>query len=127
MAFKPLSGEKDQAGGVVWRYRDTNHYYICRANALENHVVLYKVENGKRTPLDIVGRAAGYGVNAPVPKGQWSRLRVEFIGTRHKVLLNGQPLFEVEDATFTGAGRAGLWTKADSVTLFDDFRAGIAR
>jgi hypothetical protein len=119
--FKPLSGVKDQAGGLVWRYRDANTYYICRANALENNVVLYKVENGKRTPLDIVGRTAGYGVNAPVPGQQWSRLRVEFAGSRHKVFFNGALLFEVEDRTFTQAGAVGLWTKADSMTVFDDF------
>lgn len=123
--FKPISGEKDQAGGLLWRYRDANNYYVCRGNALENNVVLYKVENGKRTPLNIVGRAAGYGLNAPVAKQQWSTLRVEFSGTRHKVSLNAQSLFEVEDATFTTPGRVGLWTKADSVTLFDAFRAGL--
>ena len=124
MRFKPLSGAKDQAGGVVWRYRDASNYYIARANALENNVVLYKVENGKRTALDIVGRTGGYGVKATVPKEQWSRLRVEFAGTRHKVLFNGTLLFEVEDRTFTQAGAVGLWTKADSVTLFDDFSWG---
>jgi phenolic acid decarboxylase len=125
--FKPVSGEKDQAAGLVWRYRDANHYYICRANALENNVVLYKVENGKRSSLNIVGRAAGYGVNAPVPKDQWSTLRIEFRGTRHKVFLNAVRLFEVEDSTFSAPGRVGLWTKADSVTLFDDFQSGLHR
>jgi hypothetical protein len=119
--FKPISGEKDQAGGLVWRYPDANNYYVVRANALENNIVPYKVENGKRTPLNIVGRAAGYGVNASVPKGQWSTLRVECSGTRHKVSLSAQPLLEVEDATFPTPARVGIWTKADSVTLFDDF------
>jgi len=124
MKFKPVSGERDQAGGLVWRYRDAHNYYVARANALENNVVLYKVENGKRTPLDVLGRASGYGVNVPVPKQAWSTLRVEFTGTRFRVFFNGRPLFEVEDATFTTAGRVGLWTKADSLTLFDDFRTG---
>jgi hypothetical protein len=122
--FKPVAGKEDQAGGVVWRYRDPANYYLCRANALENNVVLYKVENGKRKALDIVGRAGGYGVKEPVSGGVWHTLRVEFSGSRFKVLLDGKPLFEVEDATFTGEGRTGLWTKADSVTRFDDFRCG---
>jgi hypothetical protein len=122
--FKPLSGKEDQAGGVVWRYADPRNYYICRANALENNVVLYCVKDGRRTALDIVGRAGGYGVEAPVSAAQWHRLRIEFTGTRHEVFFNGRLLFTVEDATFTSAGLAGLWTKADSVTLFDDFRLG---
>lgn len=121
-AFKSLSGEKDQAGGVIWRYRNANNYYLCRANALENNVVLYKVENGKRSSLNIVGRAAGYGVDAPVARAQWHRLRVEFFGPRYRVFFNGQHLFDVDDSTFSSAGHIALWTKADSVTLFDDFR-----
>jgi hypothetical protein len=124
VAFKPLSGREDQAAGVVWRARDANNYYVCRANALESNVVLYKTVNGKRSPLDIVGRSGGYGVKAAVAREKWHTLRVEFSGPRFTVLLDGKPLFEVEDATFTGAGKVGLWTKADSVTLFDDFSFG---
>ena len=122
--FKPLAGKEDQAGGVVWRWRDANNYYLCRANALENNVVLYKVENGKRSSLNLVGRASGYGVKVPVAGEQWHRLRVEFSGDRQRVFFNGQHLFDVKDRTFTNAGSVGLWSKADSVTLFDDFRFG---
>jgi hypothetical protein len=119
--FKSVSGEMDQAAGVIWRCADTNNYYICRANALEDNVVLYKVEQGKRTVLEIVGRPGGYGVEAIVAPQTWHTLRVEFEGSRFKVWLNGQLLFEVEDRTFPEAGRVGLWTKADSVMLFDNF------
>lgn len=122
--FKPLSGTNDQAAGLVWRYRDAENYYVARANALEDNVVLYKVEQGKRKALDIVGRAGGYGVKDKVPAQQWSTLRVEFVGPRFRVLLNGKELFAVEDQTFSQAGAVGVWTKADSVTLFDDFRYG---
>jgi hypothetical protein len=122
--FKPLSGTNDQAAGLVWRYRDTNNYYVVRANALEDNVVLYKVEKGERKALDIVGRVGGYGVKEKVPLQEWSMLRVNFVGPRFAVLLNGKELFAVEDATFTAAGSVGLWTKADSVTLFDDFAYG---
>jgi hypothetical protein len=123
--FKPISGTNDQAGGLVWRYRDTNNYYVVRANALEDNVVLYKVEQGKRKALDIVGRVGGYGVKEKVPAQQWSTLRAQFEGTRFRVFLNGKEIFAVEDATFPEAGAVGLWTKADSVTLFDDFRYGV--
>jgi hypothetical protein len=122
--FKAVSGKDDQAGGVIWRCKDANNYYICRANALEGNVVLYKTEKGKRKALDIVGRKGGYGVKEPVAAKQWHTLRVEFTGNRFKTILNGKQLFEVEDSTFTDPGKVGLWTKADSVTLFDDFTYG---
>lgn len=119
--FKTVSGKKDQAGGVLWRAKDADNYYVCRANALENNVVLYKTVAGKRSSLEIVGRKGGYGVEEKVAAGQWHTLRVEFAGNRFKVFFNGRHLFEVEDDTFANAGHVGLWTKADSVTLFDDF------
>lgn len=122
--FQPVSGEEDQAAGIVWRYKDANNYYVVRANALENNVVLYKVENGKRSDLKPKGAGIlAYGKKAEVPSGQWSALRVIARGSLFEVFLNGRKLFELEDATFSGAGRIGLWTKADSVTLFDDFFA----
>jgi len=83
-------------------------------------VVLYKTANGVRSPLDIVGRKSGYGVKAPVSANQWHALRVEFRGMLFKVTYNGHGLFDVEDATFKEAGMIGLWTKADSVTAFDE-------
>jgi hypothetical protein len=122
--FKPLSGKEDQAGGLVWRAKDANNYYIFRANANENNVVLYKTVNGKRSPLDIVGRKGGYGTNEKVASGQWHTLRVEFAGTRLKAFFDGKHMFDVEDNTFSEAGKVGVWTKADSVTLFDDFTYG---
>jgi len=122
--FKPLSGKEDQAGGIVFRFQDANNYYIVRGNALEDNVVLYKTVKGKRSSLQVKGRTFGYGVDTKVPKGKWSTLRVEFRGNLFTVLLNGKKLFEVEDETFKEAGGVGVWTKADSVTVFDDFSFG---
>ena len=124
MRFKAIAGSEDRAAGIVWRAKDANNYYVVRANALENNVVLYKTVGGVRSSLDIVGQKGGYGVKVPVAANQWHTLRVEFAGTRFKVMLNGKPLFEVEDATFTDAGMIGLWTKADSVTVFDGLTYG---
>jgi len=118
--IKPISGRVDQAAGLVWRYRDEDNYYIVRANALEDNVVLYKVEKGTRTDLPVKGEGRTYGKNAEVPAGQWSTLRVVARGARFEVHFNGVKLYEVEDRTFTQAGKVGLWTKADSVTQFDD-------
>jgi hypothetical protein len=125
--LKPTAGKEDQAGGLVWRFRDANNYYVVRANALEGNVVLYKTVNGKRSSVQVKGRMFGYGVDIDVPKGKWSTLRVEFVDSTFTVSFNGKKLFDVEDQTFQNAGAVGLWTKADSVTLFDDFKYGAAR
>ena len=114
--FKPLSGEEDQAGGIIWRYKDADNYYICRANALENNVRIYHFVKGKRTQFK--------GANLPVAANQWHTLRVDFSGKRFTVIFNGKELFNAEDETIADAGKVGLWTKADSVTLFDDFSYG---
>jgi hypothetical protein len=119
VSFKPLSGSVDQAAGLVWRFQDPDNYYVVRANALEDNVVLYKVENGKRSDLKPRGSWFAYGKDAPVPLGKWSSLRVLVRSNSFSVSLNGDHLFDVEDETFSDIGKVGLWTKADSVTLFD--------
>jgi hypothetical protein len=118
--FKAMAGSEDRAAGIVWRARDADNYYVVRANALEDNVVLYKTVDGQRSSLDIVGRRGGYGANVPVPAERWHTLRIEFVGSRFTVTFNGTSLFDVEDATFADAGLVGLWTKADSVTAFAD-------
>ena len=114
--FKPVSGQEDQAGGVIWRCKDPDNYYIARANALENNVRIYHFIKGKRTQFK--------GANLPVAADQWHTLRVNFSGNRFTVIFNGKELFQADDNTFPDSGNVGLWTKADSVTLFDDFTFG---
>jgi hypothetical protein len=121
--FKAISGVVDQGAGLVWRYRDPNNYYIVRANALEDNVVLYKVQNGERVSLAPKGAVSNaYGVKHKVPRQTWTTLRVDFHGELFSVSLNGEKLFDVEDSTFMGTGKTGLWTKSDSVIYFDDFQ-----
>lgn len=122
VVFKAVAGNVDRAAGIVWRYKDPNNYYVVRANALENNVVLYKVERGVRlsiAPQGLPSRA--YGVQHAVPSSQWITLRVTFRGNVFSVYLNGEHLFDARDQTFGEAGRVGLWTKADSITYFADF------
>jgi hypothetical protein len=119
---RAISGKVDQGAGLVWRYRDPDNYYLVRANALENNVVLYKVENGQRSSIAPKGTPPKtYGVQHKVPSQTWNTLRVTFNGSLFTVYFNGEKLFDVEDLTFQGAGKVGLWTKADSVIYFDDF------
>jgi hypothetical protein len=114
--FKPTAGREDQAGGVVWRWKDGDNYYVARANALENNVSLYYTENGSRKTLKYV--------DAPVAANAWHVLRVEFRGANIRVLLDRKAYIELSDSHIQGAGAAGVWTKADSVTSFDDFAFG---
>jgi len=111
--FKPIAGKEDAAGGVVWRWKDGDNYYVARANALEDNVSLYYTTGGRRNTIKYV--------NALVAKNQWHTLRVEFRGKRISVALDGKRYIEIEDSHIPGSGAVGLWTKADSVTAFDDF------
>ena len=114
--FKPISGRSDQAGGVVWRWKDGDNYYVARANALENNVSLYYTENGHRQTIKYV--------DAPVPGNTWHVLRAEFRGTTIRVLLDGKLYITLDDRHSTQSGTVGVWTKADSVTAFTGFDYG---
>jgi hypothetical protein len=114
--FKPMEGREDRAGGVVWRFQDGDNYYVARANALENNVSLHHTTRGSRHTIKYV--------DAPVASTQWHTLRVEFAGKRIKVSLDGTQYIDLEDDHIAGAGAVGVWTKADSVTAFDDFSWG---
>ena len=117
--FKLIAGREDQAGGVVWRWRDTGNYYVARANALEGNVVAYKVVGGRRSPIAPVGTPRStYGKQVEVASGEWHTLRVEFRGTEAAVIYDGRPLYSVSDETFREPGRIGVWSKADSITEF---------
>lgn len=111
--FKALSGEVDQAAGLIVRFRDKDNYYVVRANALEDNVRLYKVIDGKREQLA--------GAEVKVAANVWHTLRLSLSRYDFEVWLDGQRLFAAKDMALEAAGEVGLWTKADSVTAFDDF------
>jgi hypothetical protein len=114
--FKPLAGREDQAGGLIWRFKNGDTYYLARANALENNVSLYHVEKGRRITIKYV--------NAPVATKQWHALRVEFSDKTINVIFDGKRSLGLENDQIAGSGAVGVWTKADSVTAFDDFSFG---
>jgi len=114
--FKPISGKEDQAGGVIWRCKDKDNYYVSRANALEDNVTIYYTVNGKRTERK--------RIQTKVASNQWHTLRVDFKDEYFVVTFDGKKAFTWKDGTFKDAGKVGVWTKADSTTLFDDFSYG---
>jgi hypothetical protein len=124
---RPSPDSRTAQGGIGWRARDANNYYVVRANAFEDIVVLYKIVKGVRSSLDVVGRKGGYGVGVLVPANVWPSLRIGFKATRFKASFNGKELLEVDHPTFTDPGKIGLWTKADSVTLFDQMTHGVIK
>ncbi len=111
--FKSIAGKVDQAGGVIFRAKDKDNFYIARANALEDNVSFYVTVNGKRKTIK-------YWKNIKVELGQWHDLKVKADGATFKVWLNGKFVGEVVDEknTFPDSGMVGVWTKADSVTHF---------
>jgi hypothetical protein len=114
--FKTVSGNTDQAGGVIWRAKDADNYYIARANALEENVTIYHSIKGTRVAFK--------NIDTKVAPGGWHTLRVEFAGNKFSVVFDGKKVIETTDDSFSDAGKVGVWTKADSVTLFDDFTYG---
>ena len=114
--FKAISGKTDSAAGVVWRWADGNTYYVARANANENNVALYYTTWGIRSTIKYV--------DAPVARNEWQTLRVEFQGTRIRVILNSKTVIELDDDHINKPGTVGVWTKEDSVTAFDNFSWG---
>ena len=114
--FKPVSGREDQAGGLIWRCQDADNYYVARANALEDNVTIYHTIKGKR--------ASFKNIDTKIAPAVWHTLRVEFEGSKFAVIFDGKKVVEATDDSFSDAGKVGVWTKADSVTLFDDFTWG---
>jgi hypothetical protein len=111
--FKPVAGQEDQAAGIIFRVQDGDNYYIFRANALENNVMFFRYASGRRS---ILKRSS-----VSVPSGKWQELKVEVVGQHFRGFLDGSLVAEVTDGSYQ-AGKVGLWTKADSVTCFDNVR-----
>lgn len=112
--FKPISGSEDRAAGIIFRIQDRDNFYILRANALEGNANVYKYVGGRRHEIK--------GGSAKVPSGTWQELRVEVKEDTIRGFLDGKLVVETHDDTFK-AGKVGLWTKADSVTCFDNVKA----
>lgn len=108
--FKPMAGREDASGGIVFRFAE-GHYYVVRANALENNFRLYSYDHGRH-------ELATASVQPPA-LGQWHTIRVVAVGDHIQAYLNGALLLDHRDARYR-AGQVGLWTKADSITAFDD-------
>jgi hypothetical protein len=108
--FKPISGREDASAGIVFRFSE-GRYYVIRANALENNFNFYYYDRGRR-------EIAGASVKAPA-LGQWHKLKITAVGDRIQGWLNDQALIDRRDGRFK-SGSIGLWTKADSITAFDE-------
>lgn len=111
VSFKPVSGRIDQAAGIIFRFVDSGHYYVLRANALEENVILFKYVGGVRSSVA--------EASVPVSRGRWQLLRVVATGNSLLGYLDSRLVITVSDSNYN-QGKVGLWTKADSVTFFDD-------
>ncbi len=110
MKFKAVGGREDASGGIVFRFTD-GKYYVVRANALEDNFRLYSYDRGRR-------QLATAAVKAPA-LGQWHTVRLVAVGDHMQAWLDGKLYLDHRDARLK-SGRVGLWTKADSITAFDD-------
>ena len=112
--LKAISGNEDQGGGLVWRYQDADNYYIARANPLENNFRLYKVINGSRKQLK--------SYSLPVTSNKWHNITISHAADVIKCYYDGQLFLQHTDTSINKTGKTGLWTKADAVTYFDDYK-----
>jgi hypothetical protein len=108
--FKPISGQEDASAGILFRFSN-GKYYLIRANALEDNFRFYYYDRARHM-------LASARV-APPELGKWHSLRAIVVGDHVQGWLNGALLLDHRDPRFK-AGRVGLWTKADSITAFDD-------
>jgi Domain of Unknown Function (DUF1080) len=115
VAFKAVRGESDRGGGLVWRYQDADNYYIARMNPLEDNFRVYKVVGGKRMQLATKEKLK-------IPSGEWHTIQIGQVGDHINCSLDGTKYLDVNDDTFTTAGKVGLWTKADAQTYFDELK-----
>ena len=111
--FKAVSGREDRGGGIMWRVKSDGTYYVARFNPLEENFRFYYVKDGRRVEL------AGTHVRL---KPGWHTMRIVMRGEAFEGYLDGRGILRADDDTIEGAGGVGLWTKADAVTKFDDFR-----
>lgn len=110
--FRTISGAEDRAAGIVFRYKDQGHFYVFRANEVEDNLILFKFVGGKREKI--------IETNMHITHDDWHRIKVQCIGDKITCYFDGETEIDVKD-DFYREGKIGLWTKADSVTYFDDF------
>ena len=116
VSLKAISGKNDQGGGLVWRYRDADNYYVARWNPLEDNFRVYKVVQGKRIQLETDD-------DVKIPSDRWHTIKITQVGAEIRCFLDDKQYLQANDDTFEGAGQIGLWTKSDAVTYFDDLSA----
>jgi hypothetical protein len=114
VSFKAIKGEKDQGGGIVWRYQDADNYYVARMNPLEDNFRVYKVVAGKRSK-------EFQNAEVKIPDGEWHTLKIKMVADHIECFVDGKKYLDVKDDAFANAGKVGLWTKADAQTHFDQF------
>lgn len=112
--FKGVAGRIDQAAGILFNVQPNGDYLALRANPLENNLVLWQYQKGKRSSVKWIR-------NTPTPTGQWHELKLKIVGRKLLGWINDKAYLE-HDLAAGVTGRIGLWSKADSVVYFDDFR-----
>lgn len=112
--LKADKGVVDQGGGIVWRLKNAQTYYLSRYNPLEDSFRLYKVVDGKRFQLASV-KAPG--------DSNWHVIKISMNGNSIRCTLDDQYPLEAQDDSIRGYGRLGIWTKADAQSDFDDVSA----
>ncbi|HLQ38490.1 MAG TPA: hypothetical protein VK348_11855, partial [Planctomycetota bacterium] len=113
------SGSEDQGGGLLWRAKDADNYYLARWNPLEDNLRAYKVVGGRRSMFQ--------SAEIKADASQWHTLRIRARGNSCEVSFDGKAMLSFTDDTFSQAGKVGVWTKADAASSFDDLEVAALR
>jgi len=121
--FRIDGGGRTRTTGIVWRYIDSNNFYLLHFSADQRNIVLFRVRNGKYEPIPVAGAKPGsFGVPHDIRVGQWYVVKVMFRGPQIHVLFGNRRLFEAQDSLLSEPGRMGVWTRGRTTASFDDFR-----
>jgi len=112
--FKADSGHEDQGGGIVWRVKDNNNYYVARYNPLEDNLCFYYVKNSHRRLLK--------SATVVLDKEHWHTMKILQHDNHYSLYLDSKNILQGDDSTFTNVGGIGIWTKADALTSFKDLK-----
>src|SRR5205807_2384396 len=81
--FEGLSGRIDQGAGILFNLKPNGDYLTIRANCLENNLVLWKFDKGKRSSVKWIR-------NTPTATRQWHDLKVRIAGAKVEGYLDGK-------------------------------------
>ncbi|MGZ3672556.1 MAG: family 16 glycoside hydrolase [Bdellovibrionota bacterium] len=114
VAFNVIAGKEDPEAGIIWGFQDGTNYYYVRTNAVEDNIIFYRMNHGKKEHLK--------DVEAKTPFGTWHKLKIQIEGRELTVYLDGKIALNTKNKEAFPPGKVGFFTSADTECAFDDWK-----